>query len=105
MLGETVTVFVDRPLGSYHPNHKNIYYSVNYGYIKDIIAPDGEEQVAYILGVDYPVKEFTGIIAAIIHRHNDIEEKWVVVPSEYAVTKEEIIEKQSFKSNILILKL
>ena len=97
MLGETVTVFVDRPLGSYHPNHKNIYYSVNYGYIKDIIAPDGEEQDAYILGVDYPVKEFTGIIAAIIHRHNDIEEKWVVVPSEYAVTKEEIIEKTKFQ--------
>ncbi len=97
MLGKIVKVLVDRPLGSYHPKHKNIYYSVNYGYIEGIIAPDGEEQDAYILGVNYPVKEFTGKIVAIIHRHNDVEEKWVVVPNEYTTTKEEIIEKTKFQ--------
>ena len=35
---------VDRPLGSYHPEHKDMYYPVNYGYIEGIMAPDGEEQ-------------------------------------------------------------
>lgn len=26
VIGRTVTVTVDRPLGSYHPEHKNMYY-------------------------------------------------------------------------------
>ena len=43
MLGETVTVTIDRPMGTYHPNHPDIYYPVNYGYIEGIIAGDGEE--------------------------------------------------------------
>ena len=67
MIGETVKVIIDRPLGTYHPKHKDIYYSVNYGYIPGIIAPDGEEQDAYVLGVDEPLKEFTGVVIAIIH--------------------------------------
>lgn len=56
MIEKIVKVTVDRPLGSYHPKHKDLYYPVNYGYIEGIITPDGEEQDAYILGIDYPVK-------------------------------------------------
>ncbi len=52
VIGDIVKVTVDRPLGSRHPKHKNIIYPINYGYIEGIIAPDGEEQDAYILGVD-----------------------------------------------------
>lgn len=44
VIGKIVTVTVDRPMGSYHPEHKDMYYPVNYGYIEGIIAPDGEEQ-------------------------------------------------------------
>ena len=80
MVGDIVKVVVDRPLGSYHPKHKDMYYTINYGYIEGIIAPDGEEQDAYIIGVDELVKEFVGRIIAIIHRNNDVEEKWVVAP-------------------------
>ena len=29
-----VTVIVERPLGSFHPKHKEIFYTVNYGYIE-----------------------------------------------------------------------
>jgi inorganic pyrophosphatase len=42
---------------------------VNYGYIDGIIAPDGEEQDAYVLGINEPIKEFTGTVIAIIHRN------------------------------------
>lgn len=77
MIGNIVKVIVDRPMGSYHPNHKDIYYPINYGYIEGIIAPDGEEQDAYILGIDRPVKEFVGKIIAIIHREDDVEEPTV----------------------------
>ena len=85
-----MTVTVDRPLGSYHPLHPDIYYPVNYGYIEGIMAPDGEEQDAYILGVDIPVKTFTGTVIAIIRRHNDAEDKWVVAPEHMLFSKSEI---------------
>lgn len=88
---------VDRPLSSFHPKHKDLYYPINYGYVEGIIAPDGEEQDAYILGVDEPVEEFTGKIVAIIHRKNDVEDKWVVVPNDYSITKDEIIDKTKFQ--------
>ena len=97
MIGKTVTVTVDRPLGTFHPKHPDIYYSVNYGYIKGIMAPDGEEQDAYILGVDIPVTTFTGKVIAIIHRRDDVEDKWVVAPEGMAFSKEEIERKVHFQ--------
>lgn len=33
MIGNIVKVIVDRPLGSYHPEHKDMYCPVNYGYV------------------------------------------------------------------------
>lgn len=97
IIGQTAKVIVDRPLGSYHPQHKDIYYPINYGYVEGILAPDGEEQDAYILGVDVAVKEFTGNIIAVIHRNDDIEEKWVVAPKGVSYTKEEILESVKFQ--------
>lgn len=37
ILGSVATVKVDRPLGSYHPRHPDMYYPVNYGYVEGII--------------------------------------------------------------------
>jgi len=99
MIGSIVKVIVDRPLGTYHPEHKDIYYSVNYGYIPDIVALDGEEQDAYILGVDEPIKEFVGKVIAIIHRIDDVEDKWVVVPENLSFTKDEIIRQVAFQEH------
>ena len=97
MIGKIVTVTVDRPLGSLHPNHPDICYPINYGYIEGIPAPDGEEQDAYILGVDRPVKEFTGQVVAIIHRKNDVEDKWVVAPEGMTFTDQEILDATHFQ--------
>lgn len=97
MIGEKVKVIVDRPAGSFHPNHKELYYPINYGYIEGIIAPDGEEQDAYIIGVDRALKEFEGKVIAIIHRFNDVEEKWVVAPENTNFSKEEIEKLVSFQ--------
>ncbi len=90
MIGKIVKVTVDRPLGSFHPEHKDLYYPINYGYIEGILAPDGEEQDAYILGVNAAVKEFTGKVIAVIHRLDDVEEKWVVAPPDQEYTLDEI---------------
>lgn len=97
MIGNIVKVIVDRPMGTYHPAHKDLYYPVNYGYIPGIIARDGEEQDAYILGINEPVREFVGKVIAIIHRYDDVEEKWVVVPVDTNFTKDEIVQQVAFQ--------
>lgn len=97
MLGQIVTVTVDRKMGTRYPKYPDLIYPVNYGYIQGIPAPDGEDQDAYILGVDEPVNVFTGKIIAIIHRKDDVEEKWVVVPREQTLSKEEIMEQVKFQ--------
>ena len=107
MIGKNVTVWVDRPLGSRHPNHPDICYPINYGYIEGILAPDGEEQDAYILGINHPVKFFTGKVIAIIHRKDDVEDKWVVAPEGMSFSKEEIealthFQEQYFDTEIIL---
>ena len=102
-----VKVTVDRSLGSQHPKFPDTVYPLNYGYINGIIAGDGEEQDAYILGVAHPVERFTGKIIAIVHRYDDVEEKWVVCPEDVSFTKEEIIElirfqEQYYQSEIIM---
>lgn len=97
MIGSIVKVIVDRPLGSCHPKHKDIYYPVNYGYVPGVMAPDGEEQDAYILGVRQPVEVFVGKVIAIIHRFDDVEEKWVVAPENTSFTKDEIARQVAFQ--------
>ena len=97
MIGKTVKVIIDRPLGSYHPKHKDLYYPINYGYVPDVMGGDGEEQDAYILGVDTPIKEFSGTVIAIIHRLDDVEDKWVVAPDGMSFTEEEIFQAVKFQ--------
>ena len=97
MIGQIVQVTIDRPLGTYHPKHKDLLYPVNYGYIPGVFAADGEEQDAYVLGVGEPVAEFTGRVVAIIHRFDDIEEKWVVAPDGASFTKDEIMREVAFQ--------
>ena len=76
--GQMVHVVIDRPMNTYHPEHKDLFYPVNYGYIEGIIAPDGEEQ-------------------DIIHRLNDVEDKWVAVPEDMTMTAQEIMEQVQFQ--------
>ena len=97
VVGNIVTVTVDRPLGSYHPEYTDMYYPINYGYVEGVMATDGEEQDAYILGVDEAVEKFTGKIIAVVHRNDDVEEKWIVAPEGMNFTKEEIREQIHFQ--------
>ena len=100
-----VKVRIDRPLGSFHPEHQDLCYPINYGYVEGMIAPDGEEQDAYLVGVDHPVAEFTGVLIAVIHRFDDVEEKWVVAPEGSHFSREEIerltdFQEQFFQSEV-----
>jgi len=104
-LGTCVTVHVDRPLGSRHPEHGHCY-PVNYGYLPGVPAPDGEALDAYVLGVDVPLSTFTGRCVAVIHRLDDDDDKLVVVPegvtlSDQAIRAQVHFQEQYFRSVIL----
>ena len=105
MIGRTVTVTIDRPLGSRHPMHEDIIYPINYGCIEGVIAPDGEERDAYVLGVDLPIEQFTGKVIAIIHRLNDVEDKWVVAPENAVFSIDEIEQAVIFQEKYFEYKI
>ena len=88
---------IDRPLGTRHPRHPDILYTVNYGYVPGVMAPDGDEQDVYVLGVDVPLTEFTGDRIAVIHRRDDVEDKWVLAPAGMRFTAEEIMAQVRFQ--------
>lgn len=105
LMGKTVTVIVDRPIGYCHGD---ILYPVNYGYIPGIPAGDGEEQDAYILGVDHPVSSFEGQVAGAVCRKNDVEDKLVVVPHGMVFHQGQIaqavhFQEQYFDTNVISL--
>jgi 8-oxo-dGTP pyrophosphatase MutT (NUDIX family) len=105
LLGKTVHVDVDRPIGY---RHGDIVYPVNYGYVPGLIAGDGEEQDAYILGVTVPVSAFDGQVIAIVCRENDTEDKLIVAPEGTVLHQGQIAEavgfqEQYFSSYILSL--
>ncbi len=88
-LHQTLTINIDRPLGSKHPTHDFIY-PLNYGYVPNTIAPDGEELDAYVLGVFEPVQHFTGKCIAVLHRLDDDDDKLILVPQHKQYTNEQI---------------
>lgn len=106
LIGTKVNVKIDRPLGSIHPTHKNIIYTLNYGYIPDTIGGDGEELDAYVLGVSEAVNEFEGVVIGVIMRENDNEEKLIVSDGKREYTDEEIekltgFQEKYFKSTLI----
>jgi len=95
-LGKKVKITVDRPLGSKHPNFDTVY-PVNYGFVPNTKAADGEEVDAYILGIEKPIKEFEGKVIAIIHRIDDNDDKLVIAPENKDFSREEIKELTNFQ--------
>jgi inorganic pyrophosphatase len=105
-LGKSLTIRIDRPIGSRHPKHGFIY-PLNYGYLPGVFSPDGEELDAYLLGVFEPVAEFTGVCIAIIHRIDDEDDKLVIVPQGKSYTADQIralteFQERFFQSEIFI---
>ena len=104
LLGHIVTVKIDRPMGSRHPSH-GFLYLVNYGYVPGMMAPDGEELDAYLLGVDQPVECCDGVVVAVIHRRDDDDDKLVVVPEGVTLDDAEIVAAVAFQEQFFASEL
>lgn len=105
LLGKTVHVEVDRPIGY---RHGDILYTINYGYIPGTMAGDGEEQDAYILGIREPIKSFEGQVIGAVRRRNDCEDKLAVAPEGMEFHQGQIAEavhfqEQYFDSHVISL--
>ena len=96
LLGKRLTIVVDRPAGSTHPEHPDIRYPINYGYVPGILSPDGEEMDAYVYGINKPLSRFTGTVIAAVHRRDDTEDKLVVAPTGMMAYEPQIAEAVRF---------
>ncbi len=104
-LGQEVTAKIDCPMGSSHVRH-NFVYMVNYGFIPDTMAPDGEEVDVYVVGVFEPLENFTGRCIAIIHRTNNNDDKVILAPEGVDYNEKQILaltefQERFFKSKVI----
>ncbi len=105
IIGKKVKGKIDRPLGSIHPRFSHLHYPINYGYVDGIMAADGAEQDVYLLGVNEPLDTYEGIVIAVLHRYNDIEDKWIVAPEGVNFTDEEIMTQIYFQERYFDVEL
>ena len=110
-LGQKVHIVVDRPVGYVHRTGEyETVYPVNYGYLPGVPGGDGEEQDAYLLGVDEPVAEADAVVIGVVRRHNDAEDKLIAAPAGVTFTKEQMenavrFQEQWFETEIVGLPL
>lgn len=95
-IGKRVSVKIDRPKGSRHPEF-GFLYEVNYGFVPGVKALDGDDLDAYVLGVGRPLKTFTGVCIAVIHRIDDSDDKLVLVPEGKMFSDDEIRKLTEFQ--------
>lgn len=94
---ELITVTVDRPIGSSHPDYPSLVYPVNYGYIEGCSDPGrGRTGCLYhrcgiYLLINLQAKNCH------IHRKDDVGDKWVVAPENMPYTKQQIEEMVYFQ--------
>lgn len=104
-LGKMVTITVDRPLGSSHPEYPDMVYPVNYGYLAGVPGGDGEDQDIYLLGIQEPVEVYTAKVIAVICRKDDREDKLVAAPEGLVFTEREIRQAVHFQERYFHSKL
>lgn len=97
LMGKTVDVVIDRPVGHTHVTKGiTLHYSINYGFLPGVTGGDGEEQDVYVLGVAEPLSQFRGRIIGVIRRQDDNEDKLVAAPEGVAFTRQQIAEETYF---------
>jgi len=106
LIGSTVEVTVDRPLNSSHPKF-DYKYPLNYGFVKGLISGDREDLDAYIIGEEKPLKDFVGVVRAVIHRLDDDDNKIIVTRADceidFDLIKKMVWFQEQYFSSILYI--
>lgn len=107
LLGKTVSVVIDRKIGTRHPKRPHVIYPINYGYLEDVLSADGEGADAYVMGVNEPIDRFCGKVIALVHREDDIEDKLVVAPEGASYSADEIektvvFQEEAYRHSIIL---
>lgn len=96
-LGKNVKIVIDQPYGTYF---EGVKYELNYGFVPNTVAPDGEGLDAYYLSSKVPLKEAEGICIAIIHRFQDDDDKLIIAAEGENFSNEEIENAVKFRENL-----
>ncbi len=91
MLGKTVTVRIDHPLGSAWEACERL--PVNIG----VTAELPERPLTYVLGADEPLESFTGTVIAVIRSRGQSPVRLVAAPPELRLHQGEILEQLWFR--------
>ena len=110
LLGSLVTVRIDRPAGSAHPEHPDLIYPIPYGFVPGLLSHDGEDTDAYLVGFPDggslgPGDEVTGTAAAVVHRADDREEKLIVTPPNVFPEPDEMLAAVDFTERFFLSSL
>lgn len=74
--GASHRIVIDRPRGTAHPRHPDVIYPLDYGFLAETTAVDGD-------GIDcwrgsLPTERVTGVIVTVDVFQDDSEIKWLV---------------------------
>ncbi len=61
------------------------------GFVPNQPAPDGDDLDAYVLGVFEPLEDFSGKCIAVVHRTDDDDDKFVLLPEGVEYTDAQIM--------------
>ncbi|MBO4688283.1 MAG: GNAT family N-acetyltransferase [Clostridiales bacterium] len=105
VIGKTVSGTIDRPIHTPHPNHPEMIYPINYGYVDGIFAGDGDEQDVYVFGTEETLSKFEGKVVGVIHRLNDCEDKWIVSLDGNPIDRDTILRTVEFQEQYYMSEL
>ena len=80
-------------------------YPINYGYVDNVFAGDGSEQDVYVFGTNETLETYQGKVIAVLHRLNDVEDKWIVAIDGKDHSNEEILQAVSFQEQYFMSEL
>ena len=99
MLGKYVRVKVTSPMYT-HNRRFGYEYKLNFGIIENGSHARYGVQVAYIMGISHPVRNFDGRVIAVIRRHGGKGVVWVVAPKSTRFIINDVKEAVAFSENI-----
>lgn len=67
--------------------------------------PETAQSDVYVLGIHERLKEFEGIVTAVVRRYNDVEDNWIIVPcgvdvSDAESLKKTVVQEQYFDTEL-----